>query len=627
MSRRTQRSRRLAVAAIVVALITCAGVVGCVEDRIGSADDNVRPIPSGPTTFPLDIGPTVTASEPPPPISGGTLAISPAGDVIVAADSARDVVHVVDAVEREKKATIVLEDGDEPGRVVVDGAGRVHVVLRRGGAVATFELETDVPVSRTPVCPAPRGIDLDPEAGALYVACEGGQLIRLDASTLESTKTVTLEPGLRDVVVNDIHIYVSRFREAEVLALDREEHTLEQRLRPPAVELDSVQPDGSTEGVRFEPAVAWRMRPNPDGGVYVVHQRARVGDVSVQEGGYASSSGCADGIVHAAVTPLKPGQTSPGAEPLAFTVLPVDIAIDHARRSAWLVRTGNSLSVRGTSETAARVDLDRHDGANCQFGDPAFGSGVTLVPVAAEVLSDHTVVVQSWEPSSLHFMADGGEGRVVALSDESVADTGHQIFHMDSGGGIACASCHPEGRDDARAWHFDDIGIRRTQTLAGGLAETAPFHWSGDMADLDQIMSEVFVERMGGGVPNEAQSAAIAAWLETIPAPNAAPLVADVAAVRRGHELFYDPEVGCATCHAGDAFTDNRTVSVGTGAEFQVPRLVGIAQRAPYMHDGCAPTLTDRFLDTRCGGGDQHGKTSHLTPAQIDDLVAFLETL
>ncbi len=45
------------------------------------------------------------------------------------------------------------------------------------------------------------------------------------------------------------------------------------------------------------------------------------------------------------------------------------------------------------------------------------------------------------------------------------------------------------------------------------------------------------------------------------------------------------------------------------------------------MHDGCAPTLHDRFTNTACGGGDKHGKTSHLAPEQIDDLVAYLESL
>ena len=82
---------------------------------------------------------------------------------------------------------------------------------------------------------------------------------------------------------------------------------------------------------------------------------------------------------------------------------------------------------------------------------------------------------------------------------------------------------------------------------------------------------------------------------------------------------------GCGSCHNGAKLTNNVTVDVGTGGAFQVPSLVGLAVRAPFIHNGCARTLKERF--TACGGGDRHGKTSHLTSAQIDDLVAYLETL
>jgi hypothetical protein len=57
-----------------------------------------------------------------------------------------------------------------------------------------------------------------------------------------------------------------------------------------------------------------------------------------------------------------------------------------------------------------------------------------------------------------------------------------------------------------------------------------------------------------------------------------------------------------------------------------VPQLHNLAFRGPFLHDGCAGTLLERF--TKCGSpGDRHGLTSKLTPAQIDDLVAYLETL
>ena len=45
------------------------------------------------------------------------------------------------------------------------------------------------------------------------------------------------------------------------------------------------------------------------------------------------------------------------------------------------------------------------------------------------------------------------------------------------------------------------------------------------------------------------------------------------------------------------------------------------------MHDGCAPNLEARFNNPLCGGGDAHGKTSQLTPAQLADLIGYLESL
>jgi cytochrome c peroxidase len=104
-----------------------------------------------------------------------------------------------------------------------------------------------------------------------------------------------------------------------------------------------------------------------------------------------------------------------------------------------------------------------------------------------------------------------------------------------------------------------------------------------------------------------------------------APPMRDAAAVQRGLALFQDAQIGCSTCHNGPKLTNNQTVDVGTGGQFQVPWLVGVAARAPFLHNGCIITLQDRFGPW--AGGDQHGKTSQLTAAQINDLVAYLESL
>ncbi len=82
----------------------------------------------------------------------------------------------------------------------------------------------------------------------------------------------------------------------------------------------------------------------------------------------------------------------------------------------------------------------------------------------------------------------------------------------------------------------------------------------------------------------------------------------------RGEVLFHDKKVACADCRGGPMLTNNRNEDVGKGERLQVPSLLGIAGRAPFMHDGCAATLRDRF-DPLCGG-DKHGDVSGLTSAQ-----------
>ncbi len=120
----------------------------------------------------------------------------------------------------------------------------------------------------------------------------------------------------------------------------------------------------------------------------------------------------------------------------------------------------------------------------------------------------------------------------------------------------------------------------------------------------------------------EGSALAMGRWIDTLPALPGP--VIDGAAVTRGRALFASDSVGCASCHSGVMGTNNTTVAVGTGGAFQVPPLVGLAWRAPYMHNGCAPTLLARFRDARCGGGDQHGHTSQLDEGQLADLVAYL---
>ncbi|MEZ4293888.1 MAG: c-type cytochrome [Polyangiaceae bacterium] len=145
------------------------------------------------------------------------------------------------------------------------------------------------------------------------------------------------------------------------------------------------------------------------------------------------------------------------------------------------------------------------------------------------------------------------------------------------------------------------------------------------MDDVAEIMEEVFQHRMGGAETSTGQAAAISHWINAIPAP--APMRAsNDAAVLRGKELFESAQVGCADCHSGAHLTNNQNASVGRAETLQVPTLIGVAWRAPFMHDGCAATLRDRFDNPACGG-DKHGNLAGLSESDIDDLVAYLESL
>ena len=128
------------------------------------------------------------------------------------------------------------------------------------------------------------------------------------------------------------------------------------------------------------------------------------------------------------------------------------------------------------------------------------------------------------------------------------------------------------------------------------------------MRTMRELVDHVFVERMNGPYVDDAQLHALERWLYVLPAP---PKLHDTARARvnvRGASLFAER---CTSCHSGPMHTNNATVDVGTGGEFQVPSLVGVAWRGPFLHTGCAATLIDRF-DPACGG-DKHGDTKDLS--------------
>ena len=119
-------------------------------------------------------------------------------------------------------------------------------------------------------------------------------------------------------------------------------------------------------------------------------------------------------------------------------------------------------------------------------------------------------------------------------------------------------------------------------------------------------------------------------------------------AALRGAALFKSDRLRCSECHrglnfsgpssfAGSAPSTDEPLFHDTGvaarpAKFRAPTLRNIAVTAPYMHNGSIATLRDVIQHYARGGKPRPEKSDRvrgfvISPAEIDDLVAFLESL
>jgi DNA-binding beta-propeller fold protein YncE len=541
------------------------------------------------------------------------------GSTALAADPERAALFLVD-LKTLGVREVHVEAGDELGRVVEGADGVAYVLARRGGALLVVDLAQGAITRRVPVCAAPRGVAFDPATGVVHVACRSGQLVTFDAGTFARTRVLQLDPDLRDVLVRGSELVLTRFRSAELLVLDAQGKLLRRATPAP-------QPGCASATVAYRAVLA------QNGEVLVAHQSSSDDAVGISSSAYGFS--CGGSLVNAFVTRASVGQAVtrvPGEEPhdgvdnpIATIALrsqqmfnlatgPLDVAVSSNGQVAVLA---NGIGALGAASLGFGTLTDDARGLAISSPSPMRIPGE---PVAVAFDAADGFVVQSREPAQL-VLADG---RIVPLSADSRLDTGHQMFHLNTGLGIACASCHPEGDEDGHLWHFS-FGLRRTQPLQGGVLSRAPFHWNGELATMTDLVSEVMIKRMGlQQAPSFDQVGALASWLDGLQAERNVDAL-DPAAVSRGTELFREPSIGCAACHSGPQFTDNQAHDVGTGGPFSTPTLLGVGLRSPLFHDGCAPAIDARF--GICGGGDQHGTTSGLSEEERQDLLAYLKSL
>jgi cytochrome c peroxidase len=253
-----------------------------------------------------------------------------------------------------------------------------------------------------------------------------------------------------------------------------------------------------------------------------------------------------------------------------------------------------------------------------------------------------------------------------------------------------CASCHSLSAsfcDPGNHWSFGVMGRHGTRNAVAIVNEAydTAFFWDGRATSLEAqalspifnsiemgndsatviaalnrnaIYPKLFAHAFGDSTINMTRIAqAIATFERTMISGNSSydrfrqgDSSALSAAAKQGFALFTGKSANCIACHNGVNFTDNSYHSTGLdfqyadggrenvtqdpndNGKFRTPTLRNIALTSPYMHDGRFNTLA-QVLDQYNRGGF-HNPTQdtlihplHLSQAQMDDIVAFLESL
>ena len=220
-----------------------------------------------------------------------------------------------------------------------------------------------------------------------------------------------------------------------------------------------------------------------------------------------------------------------------------------------------------------------------------------------------------------------------------------------------------------------DINVRgRVARLPDG--RLGRFGWKAEFATLREFVKAACANEIGLSNPDrpqalpipkrgyqapgtdltEAQCALMTDFIRGLDAPRRVEPSdpAERSRARAGEQTF--ARIGCADCHTpdlgsikgfysdlllhdmgptlaagigsyGEAIAPPNSTTVPVAPEWKTPALWGVADSAPYLHDGRAETLEDAIAAHQ---GEASGVTTafkNLPPAEQQDIIAFLKTL
>lgn len=564
------------------------------------------------------------------------------------------IAYVADADSRSIH-TVSVDDRRETSRTRLDGVprqlllmpdGRVVATLSDGAQVVVLEPGADPSAPLAPLCTrdvpvGPWGLALSHDDAKLVVTSGwAGALTVFDAASFAAQRVIRLGRDPRSVLVDDEGVaFVSHVVGAQLSVVD-----LGKADGPSVIDLAMYK---STPRARLQDEMALRtgsqgyalakvqLTAGPGGEAGPARVLAPM--VSVDPGDLSRPTAVYYGPPFDGVPKEAPvvGVVDPETrQPLGRYLLGASdtaFARECLLPRAAAVRAGSATLLVACYGIDAVLDLDalavdpfraerrRWDvppGPEGIAVDDQSGRAVVFSQMGATLTvidldhprADRPAIALDYHPDPA--LADAARGRLLFYRTDDVRI---------SNDGVACSSCHIDGRDDGITWSTP-MGPRQTPMLAGRLADTAPYGWEGDKPSIADYVGNT-VTRLGGRGLGPQELADVAQFLLAAPPPPGAG--EESALAQRGQQIFFDPGQACASCHMGGTSTDATVHTFTPGAGFDTPSLRFVRGTAPYFHDGRYPTL-EALLE------DPASKMGHADQLSVQDrsaLAAYLRSL
>jgi len=580
------------------------------------------------------------------------LVVSPNGLKIYIALDDRDEVAEADTASRQ-----ILRRVTVPGRpfgLALDTAGKnLFVTCRDGDRLAVLDTKTLQETGSIAVGMAPVAVAFCRTAAGdrLVVANSMSDDISvLSVSPLQELgrPSAGREPFAVAVTSDGTRAFVANrmVRLVSVKTIPASEITEINPMTARTVHREALDSAHLSEGISAVPARSWMLTP-------LVKVRNLVPITQVANG-WVMSSGLA-------VTDTKTGDViqMPLDEANNYFADPSGIAVDPSGQRAFVASGGGDV--------VTVVDLDRLAAWLEKADSAARQEAIYDMSLSPEYVTARIPTERN--PKQLALSPDGGtlfvaerlQDSILAVDTKSLAVQGRIVL---GDGGLndpirrgervftraaytfqhqfSCRSCHPDGHVDGLSYDFDTTGIGDNlldNRSLMGVAGTEPFKWNGRNPSLEVQCGPRFAKVLMRTDPiPQKELVDLTTFIKSLPPQRVMARSADgklTPSQARGKAIFFATstptgkeiphERRCATCHRPPLYSARLSFDVGTGGTFDTPHLLGVADTAPYLHDGRALSLEEIW--TTYNTNDLHGVTSYMNKIQLNDLVDYLKTL